>query len=137
VQYAHARIASILRKSVAEGGAPGLAGDPESADEDALASAAAGDAAVRTAAQPTERALVKRLVEFPAEASASADRRAPHRLAAYATAAAADFHAFYRDCQVVGAGEGLEEARLAICVATKRVIAHTLSLLGVSAPARM
>jgi arginyl-tRNA synthetase len=68
---------------------------------------------------------------------ASADRRAPHRLAAYATATAADFHAFYRDCQVVGAGEGLEQARLAICVATKRVIARTLELLGVSAPERM
>jgi arginyl-tRNA synthetase len=50
---------------------------------------------------------------------------------------AADFHAFYRDCQVVGAGEGLEESRLGICVAVKRVIAQTLSLLGVSAPDRM
>jgi arginyl-tRNA synthetase len=137
VQYAHARIASILRKAVAEGSARGLAGDPESADEDALAVAAGSDAAVRAPAEPTERALVKRLFEFPVEASASADRRAPHRLAAYATATGADFHAFYRDCQVVGAGDGLEEARLAICVAAKRVIAKTLSLLGVSAPARM
>jgi arginyl-tRNA synthetase len=137
VQYAHARIASILRKAVAEGSAPRLAGDAESADEDALAAAAGSDLAVRAAAEPTERGLVKRLLEFPAEASASADRRAPHRLAAYATATAADFHAFYRDCQVVGAGEGLEEARLAICVAAKRVIARTLALLGVSAPDRM
>jgi arginyl-tRNA synthetase len=137
VQYAHARIASILRKAVAEGSAPGLAGDTEAADEEALAAAAGGDAAARAAAEPTERAFVKRLFEFPAEAAASADRRAPHRLAAYATATAADFHAFYRDCQVVGAGEGLEEARLAICVAAKQVIARTLSLLGVSAPDRM
>jgi arginyl-tRNA synthetase len=64
-------------------------------------------------------------------------RRAPHRLTAYATATAADFHAFYRDCQVVGAGEGLQEARLALSVAAKRVIARTLDLLGVSAPERM
>ncbi|MGH2966596.1 MAG: arginine--tRNA ligase [Solirubrobacterales bacterium] len=137
VQYAHARIASILRKAEAEGSAPGMAGDTESADEGALAAAAGGDAAVRAAAEPTERALVKRLFEFPAEAAASAERRAPHRLAAFATATAADFHAFYRDCQVVGAGEGLEEARLAICVAAKRVIARTLLLLGVSAPEHM
>ena len=111
-----------------------MAGDTESADEGALAAAAGGDAAVRAAAEPTERALVKRLFEFPVEAAASAERRAPHRLAAFATATAADFH---RDCQVVGAGEGLEEARLAICVAAKRVIARTLSLLGVSAPEHM
>jgi arginyl-tRNA synthetase len=137
VQYAHARIASILRKAVADGSAPGLAGDAESADEAALARAAAGEAATRAAAEPTERALIKRLFEFPVEAAAAADRRAPHRLAAYATVTAADFHAFYRDCQVVGAGEGLEESRLGICVAVKRVIAQTLSLLGVSAPDRM
>ena len=58
-------------------------------------------------------------------------------MVAYATATAADFHAFYRDCQVVGAPEGLEQARLAICVAAKRVIARTLDLLGVGAPERM
>ncbi len=68
----------------------------------------------------------------------AAELRAPHRLCAYAMATAADFHAFYRDCQVVGAeGDGVEEARLGVCVATKRVIARTLDLLGVSAPERM
>ena len=53
-------------------------------------------------------------------------------------ATAADFHAFYRDARVVGAeGEGAEAARLGVCVATKRTIATTLALLGVSAPERM
>jgi arginyl-tRNA synthetase len=53
-------------------------------------------------------------------------------------ATAADFHAFYRDCRVVGAEEpGAEAARLALCVATRRTIAATLGLLGVSAPERM
>ena len=53
-------------------------------------------------------------------------------------AIAADFHAFYRDCQVVGAeGEGVEEARLGLCLLTKRAIARTLGLLGISAPERM
>ena len=89
-------------------------------------------------AEPSERALVKRLLELPDEVRTAAELRAPHRLCAYAMATAADFHAFYRDCQVVGAeGEGLEAARLAVCVATKRVIARTLDLLGVSAPERM
>ena len=136
VQYAHARIASILRKAVAEGSAP--AGTDEGmADEAALVEAARADGALAAPAKPAERALVQQLLELPAEAAGAAERRAPHRLVAYATATAADFHAFYRDCQVVGAPDGLEQARLAICVAAKRIIARTLDLLGVSAPERM
>jgi arginyl-tRNA synthetase len=127
VQYAHARIASILRKAAGGGVALTDEGAPTGASADAF------DAA----AEPAERALIKRLLEFPNEAGAAAARRAPHRLAAYATATAADFHAFYRDCQVLGAAGGLEQARLAICVAAKRVIARTLGLLGVGAPDRM
>jgi len=136
VQYAHARIASILRKAVDDGRAPAAAGDG-GADHAALAEAARAEGALGAQAEPVERALVRRLLEFPAEAAGAAERRAPHRLVAYATATAADFHAFYRDCQVVGAPDGLEQARLAICVAAKRVIARTLELLGVGAPERM
>jgi arginyl-tRNA synthetase len=85
-----------------------------------------------------ERALVKRLLELPDEVLEAAERRAPHRLCAYAGAVAADFHAFYRDCLVVGAeGEGVQESRLAICLVTKRAIARTLGLLGISAPERI
>jgi arginyl-tRNA synthetase len=123
VQYAHARIASILRKAgaAAEAAAGGL---------DAEAPA--------TAMEPSERALIKRLLEFPEEVRESAARRAPHRICAYSTAVAADFHAFYRDCQVIGAeGEGLERSRLALCLCTKRTIAGALGLLGISAPERM
>jgi arginyl-tRNA synthetase len=123
VQYAHARIASILRKAgdgAAEGAVDGV------------------DATLDAAAEPAERALIKRLLEMPGEVKGAADLRAPHRLCAFATATAADFHAFYRDCQVVGAeGEGTEGARVVLCVSTKRVIARTLELLGVSAPERM
>ena len=50
---------------------------------------------------------------------------------------AADFHAFYRDCRVDGAGPGLEQARLAVCAATRDVIATMLDLLGVDAPEEM
>ena len=101
VQYAHARIASILRKARAEGAAP--AGDGDGVDEEAVAAAAAD--ALGAAAEPSERALVQRLLELPNEVRTAGERRAAHRSAAYATATAADFHAFYRDCQVVGAPE--------------------------------
>jgi arginyl-tRNA synthetase len=120
VQYAHARIASILRKAAAESSA-----EP---------AAAPG----RPPLEASEKVLVKRLLEFPEEVRAAAARRAPHRVCAYSTAVAADFHAFYRDCQVVGAeGEGVEASRLVLCLATKRTIAAALGLLGISAPERM
>jgi arginyl-tRNA synthetase len=121
VQYAHARIASILRKA-GEGAEP------------AVAVGAPG----RPPLEESEKVLVKRLLEFPEEVRTAAARRAPHRICAYSTAVAADFHAFYRDCQVVGAeGEGVEASRLALCLATKRTIAAALGLLGISAPERM
>ncbi|MFL5870092.1 MAG: arginine--tRNA ligase [Solirubrobacterales bacterium] len=129
VQYAHARIASILRKAEAEGVA---------VSESEVVAAGSAEAALGATAEPAERALVRRLLELPEQASTAAGRRAPHRLCAYATAAAADFHAFYRDCRVVGAeGEGVEAARLALCVAAKRTISSTLHLIGVSAPESM
>jgi arginyl-tRNA synthetase len=123
VQYAHARIASILRKA-------GAAAGQAAAGPDMEAPAAPMEA--------SEKALIKRLLEFPEEVRESAARRAPHRICAYSTAVAADFHAFYRDCQVVGAeGEGVERSRLALCLCAKRTIAGSLGLLGISAPERM
>jgi arginyl-tRNA synthetase len=123
VQYAHARIASILRK----------AGDAAATAGSSL------DPAARSAAlESSEKALIKRLLEFPDEVRDAAARRAPHRICAYSTVVAADFHAFYRDCQVLGAEqEGVEQSRLALCLATKRTIAASLGLLGISAPERM
>ena len=122
VQYAHARIASILRKA-REGGSP-----PDRFPQ----------TAERAPLEEGEKALIKRLLEFPEEVRGAAARRAPHRICAYSTAVAADFHGFYRDCQVVGAeGEGVEASRLALCLATKRTIAAALGLLGISAPERM
>ncbi len=119
VQYAHARIASILRKA---GGEAGEAGVPTPG----------------TPLEPAERNLIKRLLEFPDEVREAAERRAPHRICAYSTAVAADFHAFYRDCQVVGAeGEGVEQSRLGLCRLAQRTIAESLGLLGISAPERM
>jgi arginyl-tRNA synthetase len=117
VQYAHARIASVLRKA-------GERDVPEMGGELSLHAA--------------ERELIKKLLAFPAEAAEAADRRAPHRIAAYALELAQTFTAFYRDCRVVGAEpEAVESFRIGLCMATKRTIARALGLLGVSAPDSM
>jgi arginyl-tRNA synthetase len=123
VQYAHARIASILRKAGRQ---------PQEV------AAGAGVTTPDTELEPTERELIKRLLELPDEIREAAARRAPHRICTYATAVAADFHGFYRDCQVIGAeGEGVERSRLALSLLTMRTIAGSLGLLGISAPERM
>ncbi|HEY1359215.1 MAG TPA: arginine--tRNA ligase, partial [Thermoleophilaceae bacterium] len=124
VQYAHARIASILRKARADRVEAALSGDLAASPEQW---------------HPSARGLIKRLLEFPAEVQDASARRAPHRLTAYAHETAQEFSAFYRDCKVVGAAEegGDEDLRLAICVLTKRVIARSLDLLGVGAPEEM
>jgi arginyl-tRNA synthetase len=123
VQYAHARIKSILRKASAESAAE---------------AAAAGPPPGAPAVEPAEKALIANLLAFPAEVHEAAARRAPHRICSYATATAAAFHAFYRDCQVIGAeGEGLEQARLALCASTAATLSASLDLLGISAPDSM
>jgi arginyl-tRNA synthetase len=124
VQYAHARIASILRKAGEERVQQALAADLRSSPEQF---------------HPSARALVKRLLELPGEIRDAAERRAPHRITAYATETAQDFSAFYRDCRVVGAAEegGDEDVRIAIAVLTRRVLAQSLDLLGVEAPDHM
>jgi arginyl-tRNA synthetase len=124
VQYAHARIASILRRAGAERVESALAAEVAKSSE---------------TLHPSARALVKRLLEFPGEVQAAAARRAPHRITGYVHEAAQDFSAFYRDVRVLGAAEegGDEDVRLALCVQTQRVIASALRLLGVSAPEEM
>jgi arginyl-tRNA synthetase len=124
VQYAHARIASILRKAGEERVEKALAADLRASSEHF---------------HPSARALVKRLLELPGEIRDAAERRAPYRLTVYATETAQDFSAFYRDCRVVGAAEegGDEDVRIAIAVLTKRVLAQSLDLLGVEAPEQM
>ena len=124
VQYAHARIASILRKAGEERVKQALEADIRASSEQF---------------HPSARALVKRLLELPAEIRDAGERRAPHRIAVYATETAQDFSAFYRDCRVVGAAEegGDEDVRIAISVLTKRVLAQALDLLGVEAPEQM
>ena len=85
--------------------------------------------------EPAERALIKRLVAFAAEVGEAAERRAPHRVAAYALDLARDFAVFYESCKVVGSDN--EAFRLGLCLATQRVLARSLDLLGIDAPASM
>jgi arginyl-tRNA synthetase len=120
VQYAHARIASVLRK----------------AGEERVKRALAGPWNVEL--HPSERALVAKLLTWPDEVAEAAERRAVHRIAVYALELAQAFTAFYRDCLVVGAEpEELESFRIALSVATQRTIAGSLAVLGVSAPLEM
>ena len=150
VQYAHARIASMLTKAGIERVAAALeeaiAGEPPLRAASAVGGAVNGKRAETEVAgagdeplHPSERALIKRLLEFPGEVAEAAQRRAPHRIAAYALQVAQDFTAFYRDCRVVGAEpEALERQRLALSIAARGTIARCLEdLLGVGAPREM
>jgi arginyl-tRNA synthetase len=123
VQYAHARIASILRRV-----------EPER-----LAAALAPGADWGTGpVEAAERNLIKKLAAFPDEVAEAAARRVPHRIAAYALELAQEFTAFYRDCRVVGAQpEAVESFRLALTAAAGSMIGTSLGLLGVSAPESM
>ena len=116
VQYAHARIASLLARGAAEAG-------PDASTEEPL--------------HASERALVRKLLEFPAEVTDAAERRSPHRIASYALSTAQAFSAFYRDCPVLDVGPAQRDFRLRLCAATGQVLARSLDLLGVSAPQSM
>jgi arginyl-tRNA synthetase len=125
VQYAHARIASMLQRLGAE------------RVESALASGADWSSPAGEL-HPSERELVKKLASLPVEIAEAADRRAPHRMTSYALELAQEFTAFYRDCKVVGAEpEAVESWRIAVCVASQHTLALVLGLLGVSAPDSM
>jgi arginyl-tRNA synthetase len=123
VQYAHARIASMLERA---------------GSERVAAAVAAADDWDAGELVDAERSLIKQLVAFPEEIAEAAERRAPHRIATYALELAQVFTAFYRDCRVVGATPvAVESFRIALSVATKETIAAALGLLGVSAPEAM
>jgi arginyl-tRNA synthetase len=114
VQYAHARIAGILRN--------------------------AGDAAVGVAPPGPlareERELIKRLAEFPRVVAEATERRGPHAIPTYAIRVADDFHRFYHEHRVLESGEW-QPFRLALVRATQNVVARSLDLIGVEAPERM
>jgi arginyl-tRNA synthetase len=114
VQYAHARIAGILRNA------------PHEPDDEPAPSQPLAD---------EERDLIKRLLEFPQVAAEAAERRGPQAIPVYAIRVADDFHRFYHEHRVLGSDA--ESFRLSLVRATQNVIARSLDLVGVEAPERM
>lgn len=133
VQYAHARICSILRKAAQ---ARGIDTDGVSVAElvEAL-SITNADLSVLT--HESELELMRKMADFTDLVAGAARDRAPFRLTHYAQDLAALFHSFYTNCRVIGEGEQLEQARLALADSARIVLALALGLLGVSAPEHM
>ena len=138
VQYAHARICSILRR--AAGVTPQ---DAEASGMDAVASGVAGsDVDLGLLVHASELSLTRKLSEFPGLVEGCARDRAPFRLTHYAEELAGAFHAFYTQCQVLPSDgrpldADLSRARLALCDAVRIVLGICLQLVGVSAPLQM
>ena len=121
VQYAHARICSMVRKMAEEGVA--------------VAAAAAVDATLL--AEPEEKALLKALSELPEEIRLAARDYDPSRINRYLVELAGSFHRFYNTCRCMVDNAALRDARLKLADTTRAVIADGLKLLGVSAPEKM
>jgi arginyl-tRNA synthetase len=122
VQYAHARIASILRKASEALSAVEL---PQVPDAQLLK-------------HPAELALIRKMLELPVIIEQAVRDLAPHHLTYYAQDLASTFSIFYRDCKVVDAEQpALTAARLQLCRAAKITLARTLELMGMSAPEAM
>ncbi len=115
-QYAHARMASIL-KQVELNGLP---------------------TALQLLTHPKEQAVLKQLNEFPLVVNEAALSRQPHKICNYIQKIAASFHSFYSECKVLNPAEpSLTNERLALVLATKITLANALTLIGVSAPEQM
>ncbi|MTA80857.1 MAG: arginine--tRNA ligase, partial [Actinobacteria bacterium] len=124
VQYAHARIAAVLRNAAELN----ISVDLKAFDSSQLT-------------HDRENELLGILAQFPRIVASAAQLRQPHRIARYLEDLAGTYHGFYADCRVLPMGEEnptpLHTARLLLCTSTKIVIANGLNLLGVSAPERM
>ncbi len=120
VQYAHARIASVVRFAEERGDAP-----------------PAGSSDASHLIQDEERALMLHLLHFPDTVSGAAEAREPHRITTYAQELATAFHQFYHACRIVGEDPALSAARLDLARATKVALKNALGILGVGAPSSM
>ncbi|KKF03658.1 arginine--tRNA ligase [Mycolicibacterium obuense] len=122
VQYAHARLSALARN------AADLGIGPDTAHLDLLT-------------HDKEGTLIRNIGEFPRVLATAAALREPHRVSRYLEDLAGDYHRFYDSCRVLPQGDeepgDLNAARLALCAATRQVIANGLTILGVSAPERM
>ncbi len=119
VQYAHARICSILRQAAEAGFTPDVETDLSVLKDD------------------SEIDLMRKLAELPEEIIGAADAREAHRLSRYVNELATLFHSFYTRCRVMTEDAALTRARLVLCDATRTALNNVLTLMGVSAPERM
>ena len=124
VQYAHARICSVLQQSGEKGFAVADAAAALNTDLTPLTNA-------------REQTLLNRLAQFPDLLAEAADELSPHQVAYYLKDLAADFHGYYNAERVLVDDEALRNARLALLLATRQVLRNGLALLGVSAPEKM
>ena len=121
VQYAHARICSVLAQ----------------AEEKGFTVPAIAAVALTPLQSAREQALMNRLADYPTTIADAARDAAPHQVASYLKELSADFHAYYNAERVLVDDESTRNARLALLLATRQVLANGLGLLGVSAPQRM
>ena len=144
VQYAHARICSILNKAAEspspfqEGGADGANSTANNIAEVKGGGVGVGVYSARLLTHDREKALIKKIVDLPDEVRRASEDYGVHRIATYAIELARAFHYFYDGCRVIQADQpDLTAARLDLCRATAKTLKTTLNLLGVSAPEKM
>ena len=121
IQYAHARICSIMRQL----------------DEAGIVVMPATEVKLNTLTEASELELIKKLGEYPEMLAGAAKERAVHRVAHYVHDLAGLFHSFYNQCRILGVDSDLQQARIALVKTVGHVIRHALGILGVSAPERM
>lgn len=119
IQYAHARICSIMRQIAEEG----ISINPLSP--------------VTSLTMEIEQDLIKKMGEYPELVASAARERAPHRIAHYAYEVASLFHSFYNQCRILGVEPEVQQARLLLVQAVSNNLKHVLNILGISAPEKM
>ena len=120
LQYAHARICSILRKATDLGLAPDLS-----------------RAGLNVLVHESEIALIKQVIAFSQTLSTCAESCEPHRLTTYLRGVAESFTRFYHSCRIIGEEPEIARARMALAQVTRTTLCNGLSILGISAPERM